>query len=335
MENVELNTNVSEIKKKKMPWWKKTLLIIGSTLGSIIAVFLSLVLVLNVFKSGIYFEYYSMREVICTNHGLEDNYNSQGTAVTNDGKYVLTSGYMSDKTNSRIYIIDVETDTAKHIKLVKDGKVNKYHMGDLAISDVHNTVYLASNNKLFMLNLNDVLNAEDGAEFEIGEGFAVNNEASFVFTDDKYLFVGEFHNGKEYITENVYTWEGVTHNAITGVYDIVTHELLYVISIRDKVQGFAVSPSGGILLSTSYGLPSSEFYFYKADSVIETQELYDGVPLYFLGDHDYKIVGPAMSEGLDYRDGLFYTNFESSCNKYFFGKLFIGSNYIVGIKAEK
>ena len=47
MENVELNTNVSEIKKKKMPWWKKTLLIIGSTLGSIIAVFLSLVLIKN------------------------------------------------------------------------------------------------------------------------------------------------------------------------------------------------------------------------------------------------------------------------------------------------
>ena len=47
------------------------------------------------------------------------------------------------------------------------------------------------------------------------------------------------------------------------------------------------------------------------------------------------ITAPAMSEDLDYANGKFYTNFESACNKYIFGKFFINSDKIVALDIEK
>ena len=165
MENKEINVTPE---KKKWPWWKKLVTIFGSTIGGIVALVLCFVLVLNVGKFGIYHNYYSIRSVICTNHGLSDNFHSQGTAVTNDGKYVLTSGYMSDKTNSRIYITDTETDTTQYVKLTKNGKDNKYHCGGVAISG--DTVYVVSNDTIFPLSFSEMLSVGNGGLIDLGTG---------------------------------------------------------------------------------------------------------------------------------------------------------------------
>lgn len=332
----EVNENVvSEVsEKKKMAWWKKTLIGIGSSITGIFVLLLTFILILNVGKWGIYHNYYSIRELVCTNHGLNEGYVSQGTAITNDEKYVLTSGYMSDKSHSRVYITNTKTDESKYIGFERNGKKCTYHFGGVAISG--DNVYIASNNRIFVVSFSAMLDAENGAIFDLGEGYEVNNEASYVFTDDRYVYVGEFHDGKQYITENEVTYEDTTHYAICSVYDINDlSNLIKVYSLRNKVQGFAVAPSGGILLSTSFGLNSSELFFYRESSVIDTKTTYDGAPLYFLGEHDMVVQGPAMMEDLDYVNGKFYTNFESSCNKYIFGKFFINSNKIVALDVEK
>ena len=324
---------MEKVEKKKMPWWKKTLVISGSTIGGLIAFLLVFILVLNVGKFGIYHSYYSIRELVCTNYGINENYCSQGTAITNDGKYVLTSGYMSDKTNSRVYLTDVETDTTKYVKFVKDGKLNKYHFGGLAVSN--DNVFVVSNDSIFTVSLTDIINAENGSEIELGKGAPVHNQASFVFTDDEYLYVGEFYNGNEYKTDNSITYNGKTYNAIVEKYfvDDLTN-VLAVYAIRDKVQGFAVSPSGGMLLSTSWGLDSSHLYYYKSSTIVDTNETYLDAPLYVLEEPTLDIKAPAMTEDLDYLDGKFYTNFETACNKYIFGKFFISSNKIVALDVE-
>ena len=56
---------------------------------------------------------------------------------------------------------------------------------------------------------------------------------------------------------------------------------------------------------------------------------------YVLEKEDKKLVGPAMSEDLDYYNGKFYTNFESASNKYVYGKFFLESNKIVALDFSK
>ena len=274
-----------------------------------------------------------MREVICTNHGMNDNYVSQGTAVTDDGKYLLTSGYMSDKTHSRVYLTEIATDETKFIKLEKNGKVFKGHAGGVATTG--DNIYLASGDTIYTFSLSEVLNSENGAIIDIGEGIEVNNQASFVYTDETHLYVGEFHDGENYITEHPYQTNDGKYYAIISRYplnDLTTPNKIY--SIRNKVQGACFTPDGKVVLSTSYGLSSSVFYVYnEADAVYSGQTL-DGAPVYYLNNCLNEIKGPAMSEDLDYYDGKVITLFESACNKYIFGKFFF-ANKIVSLDINK
>ena len=95
-----------------------------------------------------------------------------------------------------------------------------------------------------------------------------------------------------------------------------------VYSIRNKVQGFAVSDTGDIYLSTSYGLTSSTYYKYPATSLTKTDEVFEGAPVSYLDGEYTTLTGPAMSEDLDYSNGKLICYTESACNKYIFGKFF-------------
>ena len=320
--------------KKKLKWWQKTLVITGFSIGGLIAFVLSVILTLNVAKFGIYAEYYSIRSLVCTNHGLNNNFVSQGTAVTDDGKYLITSGYMSDKTNSRIYITDIKTNKTHYVKLKNtSGKDSKAHFGGVAITG--DTIYLSNSSKVYTLSLSEALTADT---LQISQYLEVNSRSSFIFTNDDYLYVGEYYDGAEYATKNSYTYNGRTYHAIVEKYDFDdTSKPEAVYAIRNRVQGFAVDEKGGILLSTSSGINSSGYYYYKTSNIVDTEETYKetNAPLYVLETANKTIYGPAMSEDLDYYNGKFYTNFESSSNKYIFGKFFFNSNKIVALNFDK
>ena len=287
---------------------------------------------LNIAKFAIYSEYYSINENVCKNPGLNDGFVCQGIAANEANNVFIVSGYMKDHSASRLYITD-KNNESYFVSLSSNGKAFKGHAGGVATSG--DNIYLASGDTIYTFSLSEVLNSENGAIIDIGEGIEVNNQASFVYTDETHLYVGEFHDGENYITEHPYQTNDGKYYAIISRYplnDLTTPNKIY--SIRNKVQGACFTPDGKVVLSTSSGLSSSVFYVYnEADAVYSGQTL-DGAPVYYLNNCLNEIKGPAMSEDLDYYDGKVITLFESACNKYIFGKFFF-ANKIVSLDINK
>ena len=284
---------------------------------------------LNVAKFAIYSDYYAIKTNVCNNPGLNDGFVCQGIAASEDNDVILVSGYMKDKSNSRIYITN-ENNESYYVKLVNGEKKFTGHAGGIATTD--DLVYIANGSKIYTIPLNEILNAKNGDEIDVGSGTKVINNASFVYTDEEYLYVGEFHDGGKYVTEHPYeTGEGM-HYAICTKYDLDDlTKPLKVYSIRNKVQGICFTPDGKVIMSTSYGLTSSVYYVYNESEATVSSLTYEGAPVYYLDNLVKKIEGPAMSEDLDYYKGKVITLSESASNKYIFGKLF-NANKIVALE---
>lgn len=304
----------------------------GITILTITGVLLLTVGLLNVLKFAIYSEYYSIREKVCDNPGLNDGFIPQGIATLNDKDIIITSGYMNDKTNSRIYVTDL-SNNSYYLKLMKNGSDFKGHCG--GISSHNDKVYIASGSKIYVIDLNKILSSSNGDELDVGEGIEVNNSASYIYAGNNYLYVGEFsYAEKGYVTNHEHKTNDGIYYAICSAYsydDLTTPKIIY--SIRDKVQGFVITDNGSIVLSTSFGLNDSYYYVYSKENIRLSETLIDNTTTYVLDNYLKKIKAPAMSEDLSYKNGIVYSLTESACNKYIFGKLF-GANYLFSMKID-
>lgn len=315
---------------------KKILKFIGKLIMFVIIGILALILVtiigLNIAKHFIYSDYYSIKTDICKNPGLNDGFVCQGIAVSEEDNVILVCGYMKDKSNSRIYVTDFDSNSY-YVELTRDGEKYTGHAGGLAITG--DTVYIANAKKIYSFPLESVLSASNGDIVDIGSGTKVNTNASFVYTDEEYLYVGEFHDGGKYVIENHEhkTADG-THYAICTKYalnDLQTPVAVY--TLRNNVQGICFTPQGKVVLSTSYGLTDTVYYIYDLEGVTDSGLTFDGAPVYYLDNLEKEIHGPAMGEDLDFYDGKIITLTESASQKYIFGKLF-GATKIVGLKID-
>lgn len=315
---------------------KKILKFIGKLIMFLIIGILSLFLVtiigLNIAKHFIYSDYYSIKTDICKNPGLNDGFVCQGIAVSEENNVILVCGYMKDKSNSRIYVTDFDSNSY-YVELTRDGEKYTGHAGGLAITG--DTVYIANAKKIYSFPLESVLSASNGDIVDIGSGTKVNTNASFVYTDEEYLYVGEFRDGGKYVIKNHEheTADG-THYAICTKYalnDLQTPVAVY--TLRNNVQGICFTPQGKVVLSTSYGLTDTVYYIYDLESVMDSGLTFDGAPVYYLDNLEREIHGPAMGEDLDSYDGKIITLTESASQKYIFGKLF-GATKIVGLKID-
>lgn len=276
---------------------------------------------LNLAKFAIYKDYYSVKTDVCGNPGLTDGFVCQGIAASEENGVILVSGYMADDSASRIYVTTTDSESY-YVQLKKGDKDFTGHAGGVATTG--DKVYVASGNKIWTLSLTEILAAENGDFVDVGEGVKVNNEASFVYTDEQYLYVGEFHDGGKYniVGHENQTAEG-THYAICTKYsldDLSTPVKVY--SIRNKVQGICFTPDGKVVMSTSYGLADSVYYVYNESEATDSGKTMDGAPLYYLDSLKAEMKGPAMGEDLDFYDGEIITMTESASNKYIFGKFF-------------
>ena len=312
---------------------KKILLLIGKGIGiffaSLICLFGLVLGGVNAAKFLIYSEYYSIESNLCINPGLNDGFICQGISVIDSEDKIVVSGYMMDKSASRIYVTDTDNNSY-YVSLYNGSKAFTGHCGGVSCSQEN--VYIATGEKVYTISIDTILSAKNGDIIDIGTGIQVNNKASFSYCDDTYLYVGDFMDVDNYNTKHPYQTNDGLYYAIVSKYDLndlTTPVKIY--SIRNKVQGICFTPDGKVILSTSYGLADSHYYVYNEADAIDSNTTLDGAPVYYLNNCLRDIKGPAMAEGLDYYNGKIVTLTESACNKYIFGKLFF-ANKVVGFE---
>ena len=309
---------------------KRLCKLIGKILGFLVSALLTLAILtllgLNVAKFVLYSDYYDIRTNLCKNPGLSDDFICQGICAYEEEDLILVSGYMKDHSASRIYVTNLNNESY-YVTLESDGKAFTGHAGGIALFG--DTVYLASDGALHLLSLRDILDAENGAAVTISSRVEVNNAASFVYADSSFVYVGEFHDGTNYVTDHPYQTPEGEYFAIVSRY---THTNLSapdkIYSIRNKVQGICFTPDGQVVLSTSYGLADSVYYVYNEADATDSGLTLDGAPVYYLNNCVREIKGPAMAEGLDFYDGKVITLTESASNKYIFGKFFFANKIV-------
>lgn len=307
--------------------------IIITVLATIIGLLLVVWGGLNLAKFAIYSEYYSIESNVCTNPGLGDGFVCQGICVDDESGKILVSGYMKDNSASRIYVTDKDNNSYYVTLAYATGVEFNGHAG--GISTHGDKVYVADDDAIHIMPLDTLLSAKNADVLAFEEYIPVNNQASFCFANDEYLYVGEFHDGGKYVTEHPYDTPDGKFYAIVSRYsydDLTQPNKIY--SIRNKVQGFCVTPDGDIVLSTSYGLADSYYYVYSEAEAIDSGLNLDGAPVYYLNGCKRAVKGPAMAEGLDVYEGKVITLTESASDKYIFGKFFF-ANKIVALDFEK
>ncbi len=247
-----------------------------------------------------------------------------------EGYDFAMSCYMADDSPSRIYLIDADTDTSKYITVTKNGKADTSHFGGVACSE--NYLMATSGKNILRISLSDALSAENGESIEITDSFNTGLRASFCYYDSGKLYAGEFYDKGKYDTpeeHHVTVANGEVNHGFVYVFDcdeeaeggVVDAIPDQIISIRDKVQGFAIYEDG-IVLSTSYGLTDSRIFCYPNVLKEEADDTFtlDGkeIPFYVLDTDNLRkeIVGPSMSEEPCVKDGRLYLVFESKCVKY-------------------
>ncbi len=320
------DTPVESTPKKKMPKGAKIALIAaGGLVGALVIAWSGI----NIFKYPYYHEFYKIKSDICEIPGYNSEPTAQGCTYDAEKDCIYTTAYTSHKA-ATIYTV-ANGKTLTH-KLYKDGKEFTGHVGGIATSG--DLAYIADGDKVYTVPT-AALHDESKTEVDVGDGKSVNNQASFIFCDDKYVWVGEFHDGKNYITNNVY---GENH-AIIEKYHMDAFALtspgelkpVQVISIMNKVQGFCVTPLGNYVFSTSYGLADSYFFTFNKDQLVKTDATMFATDVYAFEGDAKAIKAPPMMEDLDiYKDGTVVTLSESGSNKYIFGKLFF-ANHIISL----
>ncbi|MCF0107935.1 MAG: hypothetical protein HUJ59_02890 [Bacilli bacterium] len=315
-------TPVEETPKKKLPKGVKIpLFVVGGLVGFLVVVWGGL----NILKFPIYGDYYSHKKDVCTIPGLDKEPTAQGITYDEVADCIYTTAYTKKKAATVYTVIDGKVLTHK---LYSGEKEMTGHVGGIATSGTK--AYLADGGRIYTFDTAKLLNG-DVENVDIGEGLEVCCQSSYVFTDDTYLYVGEFH-GYEYVCNHVYG----DNSAVVAKYNLSdfdgTHtecQPLEVISICDKVQGFTVTPTGKYVLSTSYGIASSHFYIYDEACKKTTGKTMFGAPLFVLENPVKDMLAPPMMEDLDiYKDGTVITLTESASNKYIFGKFFFANKVL-------
>lgn len=324
--------------KKLLKWTIRSVL-------SVVILFLVTVLVLCCVRVPMYRTFLNRAETEVLIPGLDAPYCPQGLAyVAKDQTYLFT-GYMTDKTASRIYVVNAEEKVGMVTLENIDGTPFLGHAGGIA---VHNdSIYIATDQQVYMLPYQEIVQKayeETTVSIVMDCSFPVHNEASFVFANEEGLWVGEFYLKGKYETDvshETTTKDGSISHAWIECFPFAKedgtdedtalpyhlHSLLpsHILTIREKVQGFAMDDAGCYYLSCSYSIKHSYLYRYRALEDTEktapdrtTIISEKNIPVFDLDSTRLleKTRVMPMSEDLDYADGKIYINFESACKKY-------------------
>lgn len=318
---------------------KKFLSFMWKFLLAIVILVVVAVLGFKVFDLIKHKEFYSNSEVMFKTPGVNDNFVQQGFDYIPHQEKFLVTGYMSDDTASRVYVLDNEGTVLSYTELKKeDGSDYCGHTGGIA--HYNNYVYITGGNGLDVFSYDDILEGKESTK-QLGS-VCTYNDPAHCYIQDGYILAGSFFIEEDYETpehERITTPCGDENTSIITVFKIddafdfaVNPKVRAVISTRRCVQGMCITDDGKIVLSTSYGLSTSQLFVYDASKLV-SEDGYDfrefnDIPIYYLDSSSLVdvIKAPPMSEELVYLDGKIYVMNESACNKYIFGKITTGYN---------
>ncbi|MBQ3831515.1 MAG: hypothetical protein IJM52_01995 [Spirochaetales bacterium] len=252
---------------------------------------------------------------------LSKGFTPQGVSFLDD--CTLVCGYYPGSEASRIYMV-YEDGSVREILLKREnGDVYTGHAGGLTASGAF--VYVSNASKLFVLKTADLRNAESGSYVQFAGNIPVPCRASFCSSDGQYVYVGDYHaDGYETDESHRIKTSDGEHFAMVYAYKLdpgeefgLQTEPSLAFSVRDLVQGFAVSGDNAVM-SCSSGFSSSNLYFYTIgtpDGTFEREGM--SMPLYILDGAKQKdrLRMPHMSEDVEIRDGKVLVGFESAARK--------------------
>lgn len=283
--------------------------------------------------------------------GLDTHFVPQGmTRITNGDKYLI-SGYMSDGSPSRFYLLDENKKVEKYVTLAIGGDKDHVvpytgHAGGVAShgNSLWTVSYVEEEGKgyAFRFKLSSLDSASSGDALFVDSDldcFPTYNNADFAFTYDNMLWVGEFYKPDKYETDSAHrltTRTGETNPAIVYGFSINESSKFSIkswisgmpfpekaLSIRGLCQGISVTDGGKFVMTTSYSIPDSNIYYYQnVLSEFEHKSDYKigntSVPLWFLDNESLISTtnAPSMVEESFVMNDRVYLLFESACKKY-------------------
>ncbi len=296
----------------------------------IVLVLLVLWGVANLAKFVIYPDYMQQRQNVCSIPDLNNGFIPQGITYDAESNSYIMSGYMGD--GVALYVV-TDSDYKEVKLLTADGKPFEGHGG--GVTAVGEYVYVADGGCLTAFNIADIRANETATAVK---EIKVDNSASYVSSDENYVYVGEFYRAGNYETEESHyftTPEGEENKAIVSAYKVEADGEInaatpeFSVSLPSLVQGFAMK-DGVAILSRSWGLSSSkiEFYGELENSGKTISASGKEVPLYYVGSKNLikSVDAPFFSEDITVVGDRVVINFESATNKYIIGKLFFATH---------
>ncbi|MBQ8291377.1 MAG: hypothetical protein IJX88_02550 [Clostridia bacterium] len=328
--------------RKKLKWWVKLLIILGSVI-----VFLGVVILgaIAVFRLGVN-DYYKASEKAFVIPGLKEDFVPQGFHYDEEKQWFVVSGYHAKDKASPVYIVDKKSgQTLKKVNLATaKGKAFTGHAGGVAVYGEY--LYIAGGGKrcVYVFSYTELSEAKNGESISCkgSVSVSVSDEdyvgVSFVTVSGDRMIVGEFYDEKPYPTlqsHHIQTAAGDMNYAIALEYQLsktaefgISSAPTKAYTMRGKVQGICLS-GGKMYLSTSYGITFSRIYEYDESRMVsegEMEILGQKLPLYAIDSaslvKEYKIA--PMSEEMVMLDGKLYVMCESASSKYIFGNLIGG-----------
>ncbi|MBR2380998.1 MAG: hypothetical protein IKA84_00690 [Clostridia bacterium] len=319
-------------------------------------------------------EFYNNSEKVFKTPGVNDsNFVPQGMTYDEGSNTFFFTGYMGkpilgklgDDVASRVYFMDGDGSVGYASLCMANGEPYTDHTGGVEVFDKYVYVTGEDSHGLDVFLLSDIL---DGGKAVMQGTVKTYNSPAHCYTFDggngkRYILAGSYHKDETvYLTPehekiaiprtdeknpSVMTVFELDANAEFGVLP----DPVAIISAREMIQGICMTPEGQLVVSSSWGLATSNLYFYDmADFTLVENYNYAGqiaygdledvnaektyedfnftVPCYVIDSHDPEktVVAPPMSEELVCRDGMIIVFCESACNKYMFGKLTTGFN---------
>ena len=313
-------------------------------IGAVIALFLLAWLSLHVAKYFMYSDYYKDRETVSGIPSLNDGFVPQGLDYDEKTGTYIHSGYNGEYIE--VYFVK-DDDVKKLIPVTEGGDRIPGHAG--GVTRIGNYLYVCDNAQekegklgyIYIYDFAALQQAKDGDSIRSISTFNVDTAASFCFSDDKYIYVGEFYRPVDYETSPSHYFKtpaGDENKAILSAYPVKEDGSIdgeypeFSVSIPAQVQGFAKMADGKVAFSTSWGLNAShlEIHSEMKDSGTTIDVSGKEVPLYYVDSTTRvkDISMPAFSEGLSIKDGKIVISFESACNKYIIGKLFFATKVV-------